>query len=134
KGIDEDYSDDYMASADIVVMRYADVLLMYAEAKIELGELDQSVIDAMNTVRARAYKTSVTNTSAYPALTLGTQAKMRSDLRFERRMELAFEGLRYMDIIRWRLAEKVLNTPIYGMLDVATLRTSVVNAGLWFFP
>lgn len=134
KGIDEDYSDDYMASADIVVMRYADVLLMFAEAKIELGELDQEAVDAMNTVRARAYKTNITNTSAYPALVIGSQAKMISDLRFERRMELAFEGLRYMDLLRWKLAEKVLNTPIYGMLDVAELRTRVVKNGLWFFP
>lgn len=134
KGIDEDYSDDYMASSDLVVMRYADVLLMNAEAKIELGELDQSVVDALNTIRARAYKVPVGNTAAYPAITMGSQAKMRSALRFERRMELAFEGLRYMDLIRWKLAEKVLNTPIYGMLDVAELRTKVVKTGLWFFP
>jgi hypothetical protein len=39
-----------------------------------------------------------------------------------------------MDIIRWKLAEKVLNLPNYGMLDVAALRTKVVNMGLWFFP
>jgi hypothetical protein len=134
KGIDEDYSDDFMASPDLVIVRYADVLLMYAEAKIELGELDQSVVDAMNTIRARAYKVAPTNIAAYPSITLGSQAKMRSTLRFERRMELAFEGLRYMDIIRWKLAEKVLNTPIYGMLDVAELRTKVVRTGLWFFP
>jgi hypothetical protein len=59
---------------------------------------------------------------------------MRRELRFERRMELALEGLRYMDLIRWRLAEKVFNTPEYGMLDVAELRTKVVQKGLWFFP
>jgi hypothetical protein len=52
----------------------------------------------------------------------------------ERRMEFAFEGIRYMDIIRWKLAEKVLNREIYGMLDPADLRTKVVKPGLWFFP
>ncbi len=134
KGINEDYSDDRMADPDFVIIRYADVLLMYAEAKIELNELDQSVVDAINKVRARAYKVDHTDVLSYPAVTLGGQAEMRKDLRFERRMELAFEGLRYMDLMRWRLAEQVLNTPIYGMLDVPELRARVVNQGLWFFP
>ena len=50
-------------------------------------------------------------------------------------MEFAQEGpLRYMDIIRWKLAEKVLNKPIYGLLDAASLKSKIVNAGLWFFP
>jgi hypothetical protein len=49
-------------------------------------------------------------------------------------MELAHENLRYRDIIRWRIAEKVLNQDIYGMLDVAALRTKIVKQGLWFFP
>ena len=39
-----------------------------------------------------------------------------------------------MDIIRWRLAEKVLNKLNFGLLDPADLRTKVVNKGLWFFP
>ncbi len=134
KGIDEDYSDDFRASPDLIIVRYADVLLMYAEAKIELDEIDNSVTDALNQVRARAYKTPVANVGAYPAIQLQDQASMRRELRFERRMELALEGLRYMDLIRWRLAEKVFNTPEYGMLDVAELRTKVVQKGLWFFP
>jgi hypothetical protein len=49
-------------------------------------------------------------------------------------MEFANEGIRYMDIIRWRLAEKVLSYDIYGMLDVVDLRTKVIAPGLWFFP
>ena len=55
-------------------------------------------------------------------------------MRIERRMEFAWEGTRYEDIIRWRLAEKVLNTPMYGMLDPESLRENVVNKGGWFFP
>lgn len=134
KGINEDYSDDFLADPDVVIARYADVLLMYAEAKIELDEIDASVLNALNLIKARAYKVGVAEVSKYPAITLQGQSRMRSILRFERRMETAFEGLRYMDLIRWRLAEKVFNTPEYGMLDVAALRTKVVNAGLWFFP
>lgn len=50
-------------------------------------------------------------------------------------MELAFEGsIRYMDIIRWKLAEKVLNLPNYGLLDKDELINKVVNKNKWFFP
>ena len=134
KGIDEDWSDDYKTDPDKIIMRYADVLLMYAEAKIELNEIDDSVLNAINQVRARAYGVGVAEASLYPAVTTTDQAGLRQILRIERRMELALEGRRYMDIIRWKLAEKVLNIPNYGMLDVNDLREKVVNPGLWFFP
>ena len=134
KKIDEDWLD-LQTDPDNIVMRYADVLLMYAEAKIELGEIDQSVLDAMNMVRARAYGVSYTETSSYPAIITTNQSQLRKILRIERRMEFAFEGTRYNDLIRWRLAEKALNDhPIYGMLDPAELRTKLVSKGLWFFP
>jgi hypothetical protein len=134
KGIDQDWSDDFQAQNDKILMRYADVLLMYAEAKIELNEIDQSVLNAINKVRARAYKVDYTETSQYPAVTTTNQDELRKQLRFERRMEFPVEGRRYMDIIRWDLAEKVLNNDIYGMLNVEALREKVVNEGLWFFP
>jgi hypothetical protein len=116
------------------MVRYADVLLMYAEAKIELNEIDQTVRDAMNLVRARGYGVPVTNTAAYPAIVANDQTGLRKILRNERRMEFAREGIRYMDIIRWKIADKVLNMPNYGMLDPADLKTKVVQPGLWFFP
>jgi starch-binding outer membrane protein, SusD/RagB family len=135
KRVDGDWIDDYQVGFEIHIVRYADVLLMYAEAKIELGEIDQTMLDAsINMVRARAYKVGVNETTKYPAVTTTDQNALRKILRVERRMEFAWEGKRYMDIIRWKLAEKVLNTPIYGMLDVASLREKVVIPGLWFFP
>jgi hypothetical protein len=135
KGIDEEWVDDYKAENEIFLMRFADVLLMYAEAKIELNEIDLAMLDAsINKVRARAYKVAVTEKTKYPAVAIGNQASLRKIVRMERRMEFAFEGIRYMDIIRWKLAEKVLNREIYGMLDPADLRTKVVKPGLWFFP
>jgi hypothetical protein len=134
KGVDEDWSDDRKTDPDKILIRYADVLLMFAEAKIELGEIDASVLNAINQVRARAYKVNVAATSLYPAVTATDKDQLRKVVRLERRMEFAWEGLRYMDIIRWKLADKVLNDDIYGMLDVADLRTKVVNQGLWFFP
>lgn len=134
KFIDEDWLD-LKADNDNIIIRYADVLLIYAEAKIELGEIDQTVLDAINQVRARAYGVNSTATSSYPVITTTSQSELRKLLRIERRMEFAMENtLRYSDIIRWKLAEKVLNVPDYGILDVADLREKVVNAGLWFFP
>jgi len=134
KGIDGDWSDDYKTDPDKIIIRYADVLMMYAEAKIELNEIDETVLKAINQVRARAYGAKAEETSLYPVVTATGQSDLRKILRIERRMEFALEGIRYMDIIRWKLAEKVLNIPNYGMLDVAELRTRVVNPGLWFFP
>lgn len=134
KGYDQDWYDDFLVAPEQVEIRYADVLLMYAEAKIELNEIDQSVLDAMNKVRARSYKVDYTETASYPAITTTDQSSLRSTLRIERRMEFAFEGLRYPDLLRWRIAEKALNNPNYGMLLVDDLKQKVVNTGLWFFP
>jgi len=134
KGVDEEWLQNFQAENDQILMRYADVLLMYAEAKIELGEIDPSVHEAMNAVRARAYGVDPAQTDAYPAITTTDQAALRTLLRTERRMEFGFEGIRYSDIIRWEIAEKVLNRDIYGMLDVDELKEKVVDQDLWFFP
>lgn len=136
KGIDETWLENgFDVDPDKIIIRYADVLLMYAEAKIELNQIDQSVLDAINQVRARAYGVEYTNTSAYPAITTMDQKKLRTIIRRERRVEFAKEGLRYMDLIRWRIAGKALTRPNYGMLyPVDLLKEKVVNKGLWFWP
>jgi SusD family. len=120
---------------DYVIIRFADVLLMYAEAKIELNEINDTVVTAINRVRARAYGVAITDKTKYPAVTASVQSKMRQIVRLERRMEFANEGLRYMDLVRWRLATKALNTKNYGILYPATLLRQVVTSkGLWFWP
>lgn len=136
KGIDETWLENGKdVDPDKIIIRYADVLLMYAEAKIELGEIDQSVLDAINQVRARAYGVDYTNTAAYPAVTTTDQQKLRTVVRAERRMEFAKEGLRYMDLVRWRIAGKALTRPNYGMLyPTDLLKEKVVDQGLWFWP
>ncbi len=135
KGVAADWLlNSWQIESDKIILRYADVLLMYAEAKIEMGEIDQSVADAINQVRARAYGVEPTAKDRYPAVTTTDPAQLRKIIRSERRMEFALENIRYMDLIRWKLAEKALNTPNYGMLDPADLRTKVVEKGLWFFP
>lgn len=92
-------------------LRYADVLLMYAEAMIETGNCTQEVLDqTVNLVRERAYRgTGI----AYPRAVVDTKEKMRTMIRIERTSELAIEGHRYEDLIRWRIAEVVFNHPVY---------------------
>jgi hypothetical protein len=100
---------------DQIVLRYAEILLIYAEAKIELNQIDQSVLDAINTVRARGYGVAPGATTAYPAVTTTAQADLRKILRRERHVELALEGLRYRDLLRWKLVDKVFGKQIYGI-------------------
>ncbi len=134
KGIDISWTQNgKLVERDYLMMRYADVLLMYAEAKIELGELDETVTDAINQVRARAYGVAPAAVTSYPAVTLGTQEEMRKAVRIERRMELANEGLRYMDLIRWKLASKALNGYNYINLQPSELLNNIVKKDLWFW-
>src|SRR5690606_5182171 len=100
---------------NIIIMRYADVLLMYAEAKIELNEIDDSALEAINQVRARAYGVSSTQTALYPAITETGQAELRTIIRTERRVELPWENRRWFDLIRWRLAEVAIRRPVYAL-------------------
>lgn len=139
KGIDESWLNeegkklDNLNETDFIIMRYADVLLMYAEAKIELGEIDQSVLDAINSVRARAYGVDVTSTTSYPYVGGTDQAALRQAVRIERRMEFAKEDLRYMDLIRWGTYKTALNRYNYINLDPNECLEKVVNKDLWLW-
>jgi hypothetical protein len=129
KGIDQTWADKQSEDADAILFRYAEILLTYAEAKVELGEIDATVLAALNQVRARAYGVAVGQTTAYPAVTTTDAAELRRIVRRERRVEFAKEGLRYMDLIRWRLAEKALTRPVIGLPDPAAQ-----NRAKWPFP
>jgi hypothetical protein len=134
KGVDASWTENgKQVQNDYIIMRYADVLLMYAEAKIELNQIDASVLDAINQVRARAYGVSASSVALYPAVTSTDQATLRQTVRLERRVELAFESLRYCDLIRWRLAEKALNKFNYINLAPTDCLEKVVNKGFWFW-
>jgi hypothetical protein len=97
-----------------MLIRYAEVLLTYAEAKIEANQIDATVLNAINQVRARAYGVGVTETTRYPAVTATDQATLRAVVRRERKVELAMEGLRLFDIRRWKIADKVMNGILFG--------------------
>jgi hypothetical protein len=121
------------------IIRFADVLLMAAEAEIEAGSLDKAQ-EYINRVRARAANPGswVTNapftgTALTPAnylikqytTSFPDQATARKAVRFERRLELAMEGHRFFDLVRWGVADEVLNAYLAMEKDRRTyLRTS----------
>jgi hypothetical protein len=93
---------------NIIIQRWAEVLLMEAEAKTMLGQMDATVWD--NTIKKLRQRAGFTKSVAlnYPG---NTSMTMIDQVRNERRCELAFESLRYDDIKRWKIAEVVLNHP-----------------------
>ncbi|MGM9742766.1 MAG: RagB/SusD family nutrient uptake outer membrane protein [Candidatus Cryptobacteroides sp.] len=132
KHVDSDWLSPFEAENDKLILRYADILLMYAEAKIELGEIDASVLEAMNRVRARAYKADPSG-DGYPKITVTGQDELRVVLRAERRMELAWENNRLYDLWRWRIAEKVLNFANYGIpAKNQKNQRRYIDDGMWF--
>jgi starch-binding outer membrane protein, SusD/RagB family len=109
-----------------IIFRYAEVLLTYAEAKNEASGPENSIYEALDLIRKRAGM-PVVNREKY-----NSKEKLREFIRNERRIELAFEGLRYFDIIRWRIAEVVLNkvvtsAVIPGVLPQNNIETRVFD-------
>lgn len=96
---------------DRPIMRYAEVLLNYAEALFELnGTISNSDLDmTINKLRDRA---SVTHLSNEFAIAHGLD--LRTEIRRERRIELSAEGFRYWDLLRWKTAETELVKSILG--------------------
>jgi hypothetical protein len=95
------------SETNFIILRYADVLLMYAEALNEFSGPSAEVYNAVNAVRKRAHMPEID-----PSVTPYTQSELRNIIHHERRIELAGEGLYYNDIRRWKIAETVLNAPI----------------------
>lgn len=101
---------------DWVVIRYAEVLLTYAEAKNELSPLDPSAFDAVNQVRRRVGMPDLQKTDPTKPTYCGTQDDLRKRIWNEWRVEFALEGgKRQWDIRRWGIAKDVLNAPFEGL-------------------
>ncbi len=99
------------SSIDRPVLRYAEVLLTYAEAKYELNETisDADLDLSINLLRTRGKIAKLTN-----AFVTTNGLNMREEIRRERRIELAQEGHRYWDLMRWKTAEIELPKPVLG--------------------
>jgi hypothetical protein len=97
---------------NLILLRYADVLLMYAEAKNELGQMNESIWNT--TIKALRTRAGFTDPGALVFNATATKASLQNTIRRERRIELALEGLRIFDIRRWKLAETAMNGYPHG--------------------
>lgn len=108
---DADYSGDITKyGGDFAMVRYAEVLLSYLEACMEAGTtITQELLDqTINRVRGR-------EEVQMPPVTTTDRDELRTILRRERRVELAWEGLRLYDLFRWRTAHEKINKRFRGM-------------------
>lgn len=107
----QDMFNNTASFIDLPLIRYAEILLIYAEAVYELnGSISDSELDnSINLLRQRG---SVVPLSNKLVQTYGLD--MREELRRERRVELSMEGFRYWDLLRWKTAENELVKPVLG--------------------
>lgn len=106
------------APQDYSIIRYAEILLAYAEAKNEIGGPDATIFAALDDIRDRAGMPPINQ------VVNNTKEKLREVIRNERRIELAGEGQRYFDIRRWKIAADVMKTP----KDIANV---IVQERIW---
>lgn len=122
---DETQDGDGASYQDVAFIRYAEVLLNYAEAKAELGIITQDDIDrTIRLIRSRVSMPNLDMTSAnqspdavlaalYPNVS-GSNQGIILEIRRERRIELVMEGFRWDDLVRWK-AGKLLEPHFIGM-------------------
>lgn len=110
--------ENYLTGLDVNVIRLADVWLMAAECEVEAGNL-AGALKLVNDVRKRAAtlapkktgtgaNAAAYNVKPYPAF--ANQDAARTAVRTERRLELALEGHRFFDLVRWGVAKSVLES------------------------
>lgn len=109
-----EFADIWSTERNFPIFRYAEVLLSYAEALVETGQINDALYSAINQVRNRAGMPDV-DRSKY-----NNQSTLRELVRRERRVELAYEGLRRYDILRWGIAKDVMSETIYHMNGTMT--------------
>jgi len=134
KFMDEDYEGQVRVyGCDFPMVRYAEVLLNYLEANIESGAvITQDLLDqTINLVRGR-------EAVSMPPVTETDPAALTNILRRERRVELAWEGLRLYDLFRWRIAHINLKSRVHGMklctsAEAPTYTNFPVNENGYYF-
>lgn len=112
--------------ANVILIRYAEVLLNYAEAQNEKSGPDGTIFDALDQLRVRAGMPKVDRS------TYGSQSKLRDLIRNERAVELVLEGVRYYDIRRWKTAPNVMKN-IYDVKN-GLAQERIWNDRLYLMP
>ncbi len=114
-----------------MILRYADVLLMYAEAMNETDQMSETVWNrTVKAIRQRAGFTAATALD-YPT---GGKAEITRQIRYERRIEFAGEAMYYNDLRRWKEAENVMNNLTIRKFDgtAITTRSFDKNRDYWW--
>ncbi|SHK82731.1 Starch-binding associating with outer membrane [Chitinophaga jiangningensis] len=116
---------DGQSDINFIVLRFADILMMYAEAQNEVSGPDATIFAALNRIRDRVGMPHFNEAT--------TKEALREEIRHERRVEFAGEGLYYNDIRRWKTAETVMNATIqnYAGKNLET-RTFDKNRDYWW--
>jgi starch-binding outer membrane protein, SusD/RagB family len=139
-------ADVNTSTLNTILMRYADVCLMRAEALIESGSTDQEIYDLIDQVRARVGMPTVESVEG----TGLDKTQLRQILRHERRVEFCMEGTRYADMLRWQDESLVhdvygydkskLSDPtdpakwVFSQIWIATRTFHTTKAWLWPIP
>lgn len=142
KGVEPSLTADNIQTGEIsngTVFRYAEVLLMFAEAKFKLNQIDAPAIAALDEVRARGGLPTIAATYA----STPSQSELLDIIWHERAVELCFEGYKsYYDLMRTRKAETLLNQPCRGIrndgaggYEITTLQQNVwPDDRYYYFP
>ena len=120
-------------SHNFPIFRYAEIVLDNAEALNELGQTENAV-QQIGIIRKRAGILAGAN-GRYGIKTGISQIEMRSLVQNERRVELSFEEHRFWDIRRWKIAPRIMSTPLYGVNITngtnVTFQTITVASPIW---
>lgn len=123
---------------NLIMMRYADVLLMYAEAMFEKGLMTADVWNS--TIRLIRQRAGLRSAKALNYPSAASEAEMRRTIRDERRVELALEGLRWYDIKRWKAGKEYLDGKVLGAnfngsnIEIDTYKFDETRDYLWAVP
>jgi len=115
--LDDTYYDGATLNTNsISLMRYAEILLNYAEAQNEATGPNADILNALNLIRVRAGMPPLQTADATGAgYVENTKEAFRARIRNERAVELAFEDFRWYDIMRWKAGPAIVAQPMYGM-------------------
>jgi starch-binding outer membrane protein, SusD/RagB family len=124
----------------LVLLRLAEIYLSYAECVNEADPTNPDALTYLNLIRERA---GIPQYGAAGLPVPAGQAEMRTAIRKERRVEMAFENCRFFDVRRWKIAEQTDNGPMMGLnigadlpafLNVVPFETRVFSKRHYFFP
>ena len=119
----------YYNGTNFPILRYADVLLMLAEAENEVNGPTATAYDAINQVRRRGYGLPLATASAVADLPAGlSKTDFKKAIMDERARELCFEGLRKGDLIRWGVFQNVMSDMV---TEINASNASTTNKSRW---